>query len=214
MYLRLPVVDRIVRLAIEQEDHEEAMIYLLSYVFLLRVRNEALPVVVGAEGAAGVPLAAGAHSCVSVVGDELVLRLASRKNMQRGSVLRAGCWCAGGGANKRCCPTHVLGPGLVRLGAIAPCAHLKGALVMKKLRQRLSALELESADLYRLQDFRRGHARDLQESGATLPQILKTGQWRTPAVLAYIDPAQLEADMVTKAHIVEMHADESRSDED
>ncbi len=46
----------------------------------------------------------------------------------------------------------------------------------------------------RKHDFRRGHAQDMVESGCTL------GEWRSPAFMAYVDYAKLEAAAVVAAH--------------
>ena len=65
-----------------------AMLYVAGYAFMLRFPSELLPAVAGGEGEAYRPLAAGAHSCFSVCGGEVVLALAQRKNRPHGSVLR------------------------------------------------------------------------------------------------------------------------------
>ena len=65
------------------------------------------------------------------------------------------------------------------------------------------------AQLYRCHDLRRGHAKDLQESGAPLWQILAAGEWKSPAFLLYLDLHKLETDLVVQAH-----CDESEDDSD
>ena len=71
----------------------------------------------------------------------------------------------------------------------------------------LVCLQIVDAPKYRTQDLRRGHAQDLLESGATLGEILRAGQWRSPAFLKYLDLESLEQDAVVEAHL-----DESSSD--
>ena len=44
------------------------------------------------------------------------------------------------------------------------------------LRAMLAALGVQGAVLLRLQDLRRSHAKDLQEAGATLAEILAAGE--------------------------------------
>ena len=53
--------------------------------------------------------------------------------------------------------------------------------------------------MYRCHDLRRGHAKDLVESGASLVEILSAGQWRSPAFLKYLDLRTLERDAVLAA---------------
>ena len=80
--------------AIHEGNHNMAMLFLAGYAFMLRVPSELLPAVVGKDGDAERPLAIGAHSCMGVCGNEVVLRLSKRKNKVHGSVLRRQCWCA------------------------------------------------------------------------------------------------------------------------
>ena len=73
-------------------------------------------------------------------------------------------------------------------------------------------LEMPGAETYRLHDFRRGHARDLQASGANLATILAAGDWKSPAFLSYIDKVELENEAVAELHL-DAHLEDS-SDED
>jgi len=70
------------------------------------------------------------------------------------------------------------------------------------------SLGVPLAAVYRTQDFRRGHARDMQEGGRGLFEILSVGEWRSPAFMAYLDIEELEHGAVLEAHL-----DESSSDE-
>ena len=56
---------------------------------------------------------------------------------------------------------------------------------------------------YRTHDFRRGHARDMLNSGARLCEILKAGEWRSAAFLAYLDGVELESAANLEAHLGE-----------
>ena len=49
----------------------------------------------------------------------------------------------------------------------------------------------------------RGYAKDLQENGAGLLEILRAGEWKSPAFLSYLDINELERDAVVEAHICE-----------
>eukprot|EP00973_Karenia_brevis_P068051 9467458-Karenia_brevis.AAC.1 len=60
----------------------------------------------------------------------------------------------------------------------------------------LGRLQVPEAHLYATHDFRRGHAKDLQLSGAPLSEILEAGRWRSPAFLRYLDLNQLDCDLV------------------
>ena len=66
----------------------------------------------------------------------------------------------------------------------------------------------DNAEAYRIHDLRRGHARDLQQYGASLHEILEAGEWRSPAFLKYLDVSSLERDSVLEAHLNESSDDE------
>ena len=72
---------------------------------------------------------------------------------------------------------------------------------LETLRFVLVQLGVKDAAQYRTHDLRRGHARDLQVSGAPLWEILAAGEWRSPAFLKYLDLHQLETDLVVQAHV-------------
>ena len=59
--------------------------------------------------------------------------------------------------------------------------------------------------LYRTHDFRRGHAQDLLESGATLAEILLAGQWRGSSFVKYLKEAELEREV---AFLVSIESDD------
>ena len=76
-------------------------------------------------------------------------------------------------------------------------------------------LEVPEAEKYRLHDFRRGHARDLQASGKNLAFILAAGEWKSPAFLCYLDKVELENEAVAEvagSHLDAHFADSSDED--
>ena len=105
-----------------------------------------------------------------------------RKNRPQGSRLTRSCWCAQSqvhcwvcsqGAHtfslwQATCPVHMLGP---FLGEVAEGAPLFGGIsaadATEALRFILSELNIDQANAYRTHDMRRGHALDLQVSGAS-----------------------------------------------
>ena len=124
-----------------------------------------------------------------------------------------GCWCK---KDKDTCPVHVLLPWLLRLppgATLFPGISPWGAL--RTMRRMLVILKVPDAGKYCVHDFRRGHALDLQLSGAclsgwlvpctlrvrdvrvhtgaTLWEILAAGEWRSPKFLAYLDMHRLRA---------------------
>ena len=45
---------------------------------------------------------------------------------------------------------------------------------------------------YGLQSLRRGHAQQILDDGGTLADVLKAGQWASPAFLLYLDYTDVE----------------------
>lgn len=66
------------------------------------------------------------------------------------------------------------------------------------MRELLTILDVPEARMYRTQDLRRGHARDLQSAGATLAEIVAAGQW-APAWTKYVDMDALQDEAVAEA---------------
>ena len=100
---------------------------------------------------------------------------------------------------------------LVSAGAdgTQPFAGITPAAALRVLRMALVGLGVDQAGSYRCHDFRRGHALDLQVSGAPLWQILAAGEWRSPAFMEYLDIHRLETDLVVQAHCDESDGDEA-----
>ena len=174
------------------------MLYLVSYCFLLRVPSEALPM---ARGSAGFDVPGQQQSVLSLEGDRVVLKLARRKNLPQGSVMYRSCWC---NQCKLTCPVHVLWKFFVEFDiGEQPFKGISAGAALSMLRNLLEWMQIPGASGYRTHDMRRGHARDLQEGGASLFEILQAGQWRSPAFFTYLDVAELEHSAVVEAHMNE-----------
>ena len=134
-----------------------AMLFLITYVFLLRLPSEALPIEVGR-----VP---GKHqqAVLEMEDGKLVLTLLRRKNRPAGSRLERTCWCR---ESCRTCPVHVLGPAVrdIRTGT-ALFGGFTAAEANSALKDMLGQIGVAKAKEYRTHDIRRGRARDLQLSG-------------------------------------------------
>ena len=76
------------------------LLFLVTYIFLLRMPSEALQI-----------QAWSGACCLTVEGDSVILSLEKRKNRPGGSRLTRGCWCK---QSRSTCPLHVLGPVLGR----------------------------------------------------------------------------------------------------
>ena len=82
-----------------------------------------------------------------------------------------------------------------------PFASFNPGQTLLALRELLCELDIEHAMLYRMHDFRRGHAEDLRRlPGTTLGEILEAGDWSSGAFKDYLDRRGLERDRVAAAH--------------
>jgi len=170
-----------------------ARLFLLTYVFLLRLPSEALPVVAGLKGR--VP---DTNAALFRDGSSLVLVLKRRKNKQHGSILTRSCTCR---SARAICVVHVLGPVLEKCRVGQPVfGGCTAASAMEYLRMMLLAVNVDRATEYRTHDLRRGHAEDLAEAGRPLHEILTAGEWSSPAFLKYLDLHKLESQMVVQSH--------------
>ena len=155
------------------ETQRFAMLWLASYVFLLRVPSEALPMCRGEPGSV-----ADEQSVIFLESpDTVCLKLKSRKNKIGGSVLKRKCCCKACSAT---CPVHALWHNFfekMEVGA-RPWADVSPNEARGHLRFTLQALGVSAAssvvarlascgllvkvsfpELYGTHDFRRGHAK-------------------------------------------------------
>ena len=197
-WVRLAVLQRIMA-AVDgrPELRQLSMVFLAAYVFLLRLPSEGLPMAAHAAPAnVETPV-------LSMVGEaEIKLQFPFRKNRLWPTQQTRSCWCH---QCKLTCPVHVLGAYIKDLPAGSqPFVHIRPAQALLALRELLAALHIPDAELYRTQDFRRGHAEDLRMWGKTLREILEAGDWSSAAFAAYLDKERLERDRVEEAHVADL----------
>ena len=189
----LETLQKLVTMVLEKPCLKELMmLFIASYVFLLRVPSEGIPM-------AAHSATVGPPTPIFTVSESAVtLWFPSRKNRLWPSQQVRKCWC------NKCpltCPVHVLGAFMSGLPAGAqPFAHIKPAQALTALRELLKEVGVANAQVHRTHDFRRGHAEDLRHNGSRLFEILDAGDWRSGAFLAYLDKEKLECDRVAEAH--------------
>ena len=117
--------------------------------------------------------------------------------------MRRGCLCNLGPDASDICPAHVLCKALVGKAPgcpLFPTWKAKGsAALLASLRGRLTLLGTPNPAEYGLQSLRRGHAQQLLDDGGTLADVLKAGQWSSPAFLLYLDYAEVEQTAVLES---------------
>ena len=193
-----------------KEDLTLAMLWLASYLFLLRVPSEvagfalrrpslsvacvvqALPM---CKCQPSSELAASKQTIIWRQQDEVCIRIRRRKNRPQGSgVIKRICTRAG---SKRTCPVHALWDGFFQHlpDGTAPWELLSASYVRLRLKRILEQLGIPGAAKFGTHDFRRGHAEDLRKSGSSLAEILNAGQWQSASFMKYIEEVGLERDV-------------------
>ena len=188
---------RLMQLANQEGDSLEAMLYCVTYCFLLRCASEGFPPTFRRGGVTERSECPRGVSCVQCDSDLIRVHLASRKNAPHGETLERVCWCS---SCRVTCPVHAIGAwaGTLPDGA-TPFSALKDWDVRANLRRRLAILGVEHHAEFGLHAFRRGHAMDLLDSGADLLTILRAGGWRSCAFAAYLQMQAVESGAVAAA---------------
>ena len=90
----------------------------------------------------------------------------------------------------------------IKIGS-APWAGVSADKVRDAIRTRLAVLSVPEASRYGTHDFRRGHARDLQEAGVPPENIRLCGGWcHVGSLKPYLELKGLEQSIVLEAAIL------------
>ena len=76
-------------------------------------------------------------------------------------------------------------------------------------RATLARLDIKDPNNYGSHDFRRGHAVDMQLGGCSPGEILRAGEWSSPAFLKYPDMVESEAGACLEAHLDESEEEDT-----
>ena len=166
----------LVEMATREGDLEDARLYIVSYVFLGRVRDEILPL-----------RRSGQHSNIAFRHGKAHVALRSRKNSPDGEEIVRRCSCRVAVES----PCGVCTRRAVVREAARSNRPLGAPIFWRKSFSRRSAdlvRRCQALGLGRVgwHSFRRGRAQDMLASGATLAQILTAGGWRSAAFLSYL----------------------------
>ena len=179
----------------ETPSGEFGQLAFIAFLFALRVPSEALPLrrafayddlegfrpmrdpaLISLRGSANNPC--------------LVLRLATRKNLPSGCIMRRPCFCdIAKCAEHRLCPVHFLWP-LIRARVPAGKALFppySGRNVNAVLRAVLTKLSVPEASRFSPRGFRRGAAQELKATGSQWSTVAAAGCWQSLDFKGYID---------------------------
>ena len=179
-----PLLSRLVEAAWSLRDFGVAVAMIFAAMFLLRCKDELLPLTWGSIEIPGHPASAATQ--------RISIRLSSRKNRQQGSVLTRSCSCSQGWA--QICPVHVLGRFLeaAQRSMHGRLFDFSYAYFLRRTRELLAWLEVPDSHLYSTKAFRRGTARQMLASGSSLADILRAGQWNSSAFMLYLDKNEVD----------------------
>ena len=192
-WVRMGLLQGMLAMVIDRPHLKDLLaLFLASYVFLLRLPSEGLPL-----AAHSAPLGSKPVPVLSVTADSVSIWFPSRKNRIWPSTQVRRCWCS------KCpltCPVHMLGGFFRNLApGTQPFKHIRPAQALLALRELLAELQVPDASGYRTHDFRRGHAEDMRCNGHKLCEILAAGDWSSAAFMIYLNRMPLECDAVEEA---------------
>ena len=199
-----PLLRRLVRHASSRGQCEQSCAYVLAANFLFRVPSELIPLRFD-----NVDVHSSVKEFVEDGRPVLEISLKSRKNRPRGSVLRRACRCPG---DQLLCPVHALRALLAAQGRsrrVGKVFSLNITGFTRKLREHLSALEVDDPAAYASHSFRRGSAQQLLKDGGRLAHILRAGEWRSASFLDYQDKELIDQAAVLDLIIEADSGDES-----
>ena len=185
---------------------------LTAWSLLLRVKSELVKAEVGTPDEV-INLPEFRHSALYVSdAGVLTFRLAKRKNMPRGSVLRRPCTCGVSGP-KFCAPhriKHLIDAAEGCTGDLVFDFTAPAALA--RLKRYLVLAGVENAEAYTLKSFRAGRATEMAGEGCTLPALLEAGEWHSRAVFNYLDLDVVDHAQMFKSVVENSDAEDSGED--
>ncbi|KAJ9437455.1 hypothetical protein DIPPA_30188 [Diplonema papillatum] len=183
---------------------------VLSYVFLLRTNNEALPLCRGLETDA--PHSAlhdvktsKRHSSVFRFQQELHIVLASRKSKQSGEVLTRGCTCKATTVTvgwRSMCPVHYLWPFIQNTTEPGRRVfQLTYPIVLENVKLKADRHQKPVIG-WGTHSFRRGAAHDINDENPDLGVLLRAGSWTSGTFKEYIDWSRVQHKGMTQVSAV------------
>ena len=124
-------------------------------------------------------------------GEAVVLRLTSRKNRPRGSLLRRRCRCKQMRGSQFCI-FHRLAERMAGKKPGESLWNFKAHEALARIRGSLSAVGYMGTSMS-WKGFRAGKASCMAAQGCTIGEILTAGEWKSRALLAYVDEIVIDS---------------------
>ena len=202
--LEPPILDRILRH--ESWNSEFARLCYVTYLFMLRLPSESLPLTRAL--ADGRLLSTDPSSTPATIGlrefqgeQRLVIKLNKRKNTKNTFIATRPCFCGENALLPRHnCPIHRFWKAVLANtepgGKLFPT--FEGGDFSRVLRKVLLKLNIADSERYSSHCFRRGAATAILNSGATLSEIMRTGGWASSSFKIYLDMNRAEEISMSK----------------
>lgn len=180
----------------------KSAIYLVWLWFLLRVQSEGLVLQAG-KSTAFRELPKGRMSSLWGQCDTFFLRFARRKHRVHGALLRRRCNCRAVGVTF--CVVHRFAELCLEAGEWL--TEMAPHQALQELRRLLQRLGVEHADLYTLKAFRASRATCMAAAGDSLAEIMLQGEWRSSALLSYVNESAVDSQRFVQALMQEDEGD-------
>ena len=161
---------------------------VVAWWFLLRLPSE-LPALTKGRVEHLYKLPPDVAGSIWVHDGQAQLRLRKRKHKPSGSWLQRPCVCS---VSPSICPVHVVEQHLSQYEHEQLVFDIGIHEFMFMLRRGLALLGVPHAHQYTTKCFRAGHANEMAKRGFTLGFIMQMGEWKSRAVLSYIDEEAVE----------------------
>ena len=163
---------------------------MLAWEFLLGFQSEAVGLQAGCAGdATALPTARHSGVWIDAFGF-IIVRLQRRKHRAVGSLLKRMCTCPRG---RQFCVVHRVAAVLAIKATGEPLFDYTAHSFLLCLRNLLAQLCVPHASLFALKAFRAGKATAMVAAGAPLGAVLAAGEWKSKAILNYVNEDVFDA---------------------
>ena len=192
-YLSRPCMIRLIEH--ESLSSEFGILAILSFIFVLRVQSECLPIRRASLEEPLLPRTPQTYQALIGLREtghdtRLALKLSTRKNTRLGSILTRPCFCRGSIlVPSALCPVHAIWPAIrtkvTPNGLLFPS--LQGSNLNRILKTTLGKIGLSDAERYTAYAFRRGCLMEMKRAHPTVSEIMRTAGRTSGQFKTYLD---------------------------
>ena len=201
---------------------EFGLLGYLSFLFLLRVQSEGIPIRRASLYEPLLERAPQLHPALIGVRDvggesRLILKLSTRKNTRYGAILMRPCFCQGSVlVPGSLCPVHVIWP-IIRERVLPNdliFPSLQRTNLNRMLKVVMAKIGFSQAERYTMYAFRRGCLMEMKRAQSTVSEIMRTAGWTSAQFKTYLDLQEDEEAVIRSLMRTLGTADESGDEGD